>query len=160
MPILAGCDKHCMMITIFLTEDDEDDRAFFEEALKELNTEIELKSLTDGEALMTSLSEVTAEPPPPHLIFLDLNMPRKDGFECLAEIKNNSHLKKIPIVVLSTSTNSADIDRTYALGANAYIAKPNKLKDLKKVIESALDLKLWLTQLSLPKNQYVLSAQC
>jgi CheY-like chemotaxis protein len=149
-----------MMITIFLTEDDEDDRAFFEEALKELNTEIELKSLTDGEALMTSLSEVTSEPPPPHLIFLDLNMPRKDGFECLAEIKNNPHLKKIPVVVISTSTNPADIDRTYTLGANAYIAKPNKLKDLKKVVESALGLKLWMTQLSLPKNQYVLSAQC
>jgi len=148
------------MITIFLTDDDEDDRAFFEEALSDLIAKTELKTISDGEALMTSLSELSSDPPPPHLIFLDLNMPRKNGFECLDEIKKNPKLKNIPVVVLSTSTNPTDIDRSYIMGANAFISKPNKLQDLKKLIESVLGLQLWSSQLHLSKDQFVLSAQC
>jgi|JI10StandDraft_1071094.scaffolds.fasta_scaffold131674_2 CheY-like chemotaxis protein len=148
------------MITVFLADDDSDDRAFFEEAFTDLSMDIKLKSLNDGEELISTISEVITNPPPPHLVFLDLNMPRKNGFECLSEIKNNPRFKNIPIVIISTSTHSADIDRSYELGADAYIAKPNNLKDLRKLIKSVLDLKLWTNHLHLSKDQFVLSAQC
>lgn len=106
------------MKNIFLADDDAEDRAFFAEALKEVNVETELTTANDGLELMTTLDENVVEPPPPHVIFLDLNMPRKNGYECLKEIRETGKLKNIPVVVFSTSDNVNAIDTAYHLGAN------------------------------------------
>src|ERR1035438_6847359 len=90
---------------IFLADDDADDCTFFEEALRDLQVQAQLTIVNDGVALMTTLDETVTEPPPPHVIFLDLNMPRKNGFECLDEIRQNPRFKEIPVVIFSTSDN-------------------------------------------------------
>jgi CheY-like chemotaxis protein len=144
------------MISIILTEDNEDDRAFFEEALKEIDIPVELLMLENGDALMANLIETVTISPPPHVIFLDLNMPKKNGFECIKEIKEIPKLKDIPIVIFSTSRNKPDIDKTFDLGANCYIRKPATHKDLKQLISSALSLNLWDDNKQLAKEKFVL----
>ena len=91
---------------IFLAEDDPDDRSFFEDALNALALQTVLVISEDGEELMTALEETV--PPQPFVIFLDLNMPRKNGFECLKEIRESDKLKDIPVVVLSTSDHRSE----------------------------------------------------
>ena len=145
------------MKTILLVDDDEDDRTFFEEALNEVNVDTELTMTKDGTELMTFLEETVVEPPPPHLIFLDLNMPRKNGFECLKEIRESPKLKSIPVVILSTSINPKAVETTYALGANCYALKPNSYQNLKKTIEKVLSLELWKNNNRLPKEKFVLA---
>lgn len=121
---------------IFLAEDDDDDRAFFEDALKELNLQTELVVSEDGAELMSALEENV--PPIPYVIFIDLNMPRKNGFECLKEIRESDKLKDIPVVVLSTSDHENIIEDTYSLGANLFLRKPASFRLLKKAIEMVL----------------------
>lgn len=121
---------------IFLAEDDVDDRVFFEDALKGLNLQTELVISGDGEELMKALEETV--PPKPYVIFLDLNMPRKNGFECLREIRESNKLKDIPVVVLSTSDHENIVESTYAMGANLYLRKPTSYLLLKKAIEMVL----------------------
>lgn len=145
------------MITIYLTDDDADDRDFFEEALKELNIETELTITNDGTALMTTLADSAVEPPPPHVIFLDLNMPGKNGFECLKEIRTSPKLKNIPVIIFSTSANAYEIDKSYSMGANCYIRKPNSHKLLKQTIEAALSLDLWTKNTQLAKDNFLLA---
>lgn len=144
------------MISIILTEDDEDDREFFEAALKEIGIPIELITTYDGVELMTNLMETVTEPPPPHIIFLDLNMPRKNGYECIREIRETPKLKDIPIVVITTTKSATEVDRTYNEGANCYIKKPISHLDLKQMIEKALSLKLWDSKHQLSRDQYIL----
>lgn len=144
------------MISIILTEDDEDDRDFFTSALEDLNLPIELISIKDGVELMTTLRETVTEPPPPHVIFLDLNLPRKNGYECIREIRETPKLKDIPIVVVSTTDSTPEVERTYIDGANCYIKKPISHLDLKQMIEKALSLKLWDTKRKLPRENYKL----
>lgn len=127
-------------IRIFLAEDDEDDREFFEDALKHLNIETELTISRDGQELMSSLDDKV--PPVPYAIFLDLNMPRKNGFECLEEIKQNDKLKEIPIIIFSTSDDEGAIHKTYTLGANFYIRKPRSFELLIKAIHTVLTVDL------------------
>ena|SRR5688572_13583936 len=127
---------------IFLAEDDADDRVFFEEALKEVTIPTQLTLARDGLELMSNLETLT-EHPPPQVIFLDLNMPRKNGFDCLKEIRETPKLKNIPIVIFSTSANSNAIESTYSLGANYYICKPRSFPLLVKAIETVLTLDMW-----------------
>ena len=147
------------MKTIFLADDDADDRSFFEEALQEVSLETELTIATDGVALMNALEEIVTgeEPPPPHVIFLDLNMPLKNGIECLKEIRENPRMKNIPIVIFSTTTNEKAIETTYSLGANCYICKPASYQLIKKAIETVLALNLWEQNQRLPKEKFVLA---
>jgi CheY-like chemotaxis protein len=91
-----------------------------------------------------------ANAPSPDLIFLDLNLPKKDGREVLQEIKNDESLKHIPVVVLTTSKADMDILRTYELHANCYITKPVDFEQFTKVIKSIEDF--WLTIVKLPQN--------
>ena len=125
---------------IFLAEDDPDDRSFFEDALKALPFQTVLTIAEDGEELMTALEETV--PPKPYVIFLDLNMPRKNGFECLKEIRESIKFKDIPVVVLSTSDHENIIERTYSLGANLFTCKPADFRLLKKAIEIVLSTDL------------------
>ena len=130
------------MKIIFLADDDADDRMFFEDALKQVTIPTHLTLANDGLELMSNL-ETVIEPPPPDVIFLDLNMPRKNGFQCLEEIRNTPKLKDIPIVIFSTTTNDDAVNKTYEHGANHYICKPGSFELLIKVIETVLTLEMW-----------------
>ena len=123
---------------IFLTDDDTDDCMLFSEALQELYSEKEAKLTisNDGVKLMETLEKTV--PPPPEVIFLDLNMPRKNGFECLQEIRKTPKLKGIPVVIFSTSSNNDIVEKSYQHGANYYICKPQSYTLLKKTIEYVL----------------------
>jgi two-component system, response regulator len=125
---------------ILIAEDDEDDYLLTLEALKEAGVDTPVKWVKDGEELMGYLEPVgtTAQkssPEFPSLILLDLNMPRKDGREVLDEIKKNKALRKIPIVVLTTSEAETDINHAYDLGVNSYIQKPVRFNEFVEVVK-------------------------
>ena len=116
-------------ITILMADDDADDRLLARDALAESRVANDLRFVEDGEELMDYLLRrgAYADParsPRPGLILLDLNMPRKDGREALAEIKAHAELRRIPVVVLTTSRADEDVARSYDLGANSFISKP------------------------------------
>lgn len=125
---------------IFLTDDDADDCLLFSEALQEVagDSQTQLTIASDGVKLMQVLDQTV--PPAPEIIFLDLNMPRKNGFECLDEIRNDPKLKDIPVVIFSTSSNKDVVERTYQQGANYYICKPQSYSVLKQTIAFVLSL--------------------
>jgi CheY-like chemotaxis protein len=141
---------------IFLAEDDADDRMFFEDALKELSIPTNLTIAYDGAELMSKL-ETIMDPPPPDVIFLDLNMPRKNGFECLTEIKQTPKLKDIPVVIFSTTASDHVVDKTYQQGATYYICKPHSFSELVKVIDTVLKLEMWQKPQP-PKDKFVITA--
>ena len=121
-----------IMKNIFLTDDDCDDCLLFSEVVEELfSKNAKLTITSDGAKLMKVLDETV---PAPEVIFLDLNLPLKNGFECLDEIRVNPKLKNIPIIIISTSSNSDIVDKTYQHGANYYICKPTSYGLLKKTI--------------------------
>jgi CheY-like chemotaxis protein len=117
-------------ITILMADDDEDDRVLAADALRDARLANEMRFAVDGEDLMQYLrgegpyASGDVEAPWPGLILLDLNMPRKDGREALAEIKADPVLRRIPVVALTTSRAEEDIVRTYDLGVNSFISKP------------------------------------
>jgi len=121
---------------ILLVDDDEDDRMLFTEAFSELKINTSVVTLNDGIQLMEWLTQESTLLP--HFLFLDLNMPRKNGMECLNEIKSNDKLKDIFVAIYSTSYNEKDVEETFLNGANVYITKPNNFNDLKKVLEKAV----------------------
>lgn len=125
---------------ILLTDDDTDDCMLFSEVFGEIfpANEARLTIANDGVELMEVLEETV--PPPPEVIFLDLNMPRKNGFECLEEIRRSPKLRSIPVVILSTTSNRDVIEKTYRNGANYYVCKPQSYALLKKAVEQVLSL--------------------
>jgi CheY-like chemotaxis protein len=142
------------LLRVFLADDDEDDCMLFEDALQDIDQKIELIISRDGVELMNTLQEKV--PPPPHVLFLDLNMPRKNGFECLKEIKLHGEYKNIPIVVLSTSNENEHIQRTFEDGANLYARKPGNFLLLKKLIEHVLTID-WKEHSPKHLNQFLLT---
>ena len=125
-------------VILLLADDDKDDCLFFRDALEELPITADLTTVHDGEQLMQLLAEKAMDPPPPHVLFLDLNMPRKNGFECLSEIKRDEKLKQLPVIVFSTSFEQDVVNLLYKKGAHYYIRKPAEFSQLKKVIYQAL----------------------
>jgi CheY-like chemotaxis protein len=128
------------MITILLADDDPDDRQLTRDAFAENRLVNMLHTVEDGEELMEYLRRQgryadQKNSPLPGLILLDLNMPRKDGREALKEIKADPELRRIPIVVLTTSKAEEDILRTYDLGVNSYVTKPVTFKSLVELIK-------------------------
>ena len=128
------------MITIVLADDDPDDRQLTEDAFTENRLANQLHCVEDGEELMDYLNrrgkyESLRNEPLPGLILLDLNMPRKDGREALKEIKASPNLRRIPIVVLTTSKAEEDIVRSYDLGVNSYVTKPVTFKSLVELVK-------------------------
>ncbi len=130
------------VINILLADDDKDDRLFFENALKEITIPTQLKTVNDGEELMDYLGKSLEHLP--DILFLDLSMPRKTGYECLTEIKENIKLKSIPVVVFSTSFSSDIVyemnlaNKLFEIGAQNYIRKPGDFKQLRNIIELSL----------------------
>lgn len=140
-------------VEILLVEDNPGDRALAVEALRDSKINNHLHVAVDGEEAMNFLNKSgnfrNAETP--DIVFLDLNLPKKDGREILAEIKNNPRLKSIPVVVLTTSSAEEDIIRSYDLHANCYISKPLDFNQFVKVVKSIEDF--WLTIVKLPPKK-------
>jgi CheY-like chemotaxis protein len=123
-------------MNVLLAEDDIDDKDFFKKALEIVPLFTNLKTVSDGEELMAYLLENTKHLP--HVLFLDINMPRKNGFECLTEIKENEKLKDLPVVMFSSSNSQDNINILLKTGANVYIRKPSDFMELVQVINHAL----------------------
>lgn len=143
-----GTTENCKKI--LLVEDNLGDIRLIQEVLKESSLSHQLLTVRDGVAAMDFLlqrGEYT-DAPRPDLIVLDLNLPKKDGREVLAEIKTNSGLKRIPVIVLSTSRNEEDIIQSYDLHVNCYISKSRNLKELFKIVKEIETF--WLSTVTLP----------
>ncbi len=125
-------------INILLADDDKDDCMFFKEALEELQLQTKLTTVHDGEQLMQLLTNKSKELF--HILFLDHNMPRKNGFTCLQEIKSNQKLQSLPVIIFSTSYDEHIADLHYKNGAQYYICKPANFSEFKKVIQQAITL--------------------
>jgi CheY-like chemotaxis protein len=144
------------MITILLADDDPDDRKLTQDAFVENRLVNVLHCVEDGEELMEYLRRQgryvdQKDAPLPGLILLDLNMPRKDGREALKEIKADPELRRIPIVVLTTSKAEEDILRTYDLGVNSYVTKPVTFKSLVELIKVLG--RYWFEVVELPPDE-------
>ncbi len=116
-------------VTILMADDDPEDVLLAEDALSEARLANEFRAVSDGEELLDYLHRRgryadAADSPRPGLILLDLNMPRKNGFEALTEIKQDPSLRRIPVIILTTSRAEEDICRGYDLGVNSFISKP------------------------------------
>ena len=139
-------------IEILLVEDNPGDVRLTKEALKEGKVYSNLHTVKDGVEAMEFLRRQGkySSVPRPDIILLDLNLPRKDGREVLQEIKSDSSLKRIPVVVLTTSKAEEDVLRTYNLHANCYVTKPVDLEKFMVVVKT-IDT-FWLTVVTLPPN--------
>lgn len=128
--------KPTSQIRIIMTDDDEDDRMFFNDAMKSLNLNCVLEFCENGQVL---LEKLTNEDALPDLVFLDLNMPILSGLETLERIRNNDKFLTIPVIAIySTSSDSRDKEKSLELGANAFITKPTNFEELKKIVHLAV----------------------
>ncbi len=142
---------------ILMAEDDADDRLLARDALAEARLAGDLHFVQDGEELIDYLRHLGKYAPPavaprPGLILLDLNMPRKDGREVLREIKADLDLRRIPVVVLTTSRADTDIGGIYELGANSFISKPVKFDALVNVMEALAEYWFGVVDLPAPRS--------
>src|SRR3954471_12575293 len=144
-------------ITILMADDDEDDRVLAADALRDARLANEMRFAVDGEDLMQYLrgegpyASEDVDAPKPGLILLDLNMPRKDGREALAEIKSDPELRQIPVIVLTTSRAEEDVFRTYDLGVNSFITKPVTFAGLVEVMQTFS--RYWFEIVDLPLHE-------
>lgn len=113
---------------ILLADDDPDDRDFFVEAVSQSNLDFAVHEVENGQQLMELLVTITF-PPPPDIIFLDINMPYKNGKICLREIRSNKKFNNVPVVMFSTSFHSKDVDDVFDAGANMYVTKSDFFQD-------------------------------
>ncbi len=142
-------------LNILLADDDEDDKLIFRDAINEVKVKTSLTMVSDGVELMEYLQNLDGELPA--IVFLDLNMPRKGGIECLREIRNDANLKDLSIAIYSTSASEQDIEDTFIKGANVYIKKPNEFNTLVKVLEEVITINWQYHTSDLNKENFVLS---
>ncbi|MFI5219995.1 MAG: response regulator [Bacteroidia bacterium] len=141
-------------IKILYADDDADDREFFQDALEEAHTNAKLTTVEDGDKLMKYLAEVDGQHP--DIIFLDINMPRKTGKQCLKEIRNDNLLAHIPVIMFSTSAYKEDIEETFANGANLYVSKPVFFNDEVEILKKIFALHWQKELLKIDKKRFVL----
>ena len=122
---------------IFYTDDDEDDQELFKGALAEVDDTLILTTANDGDMLLDLLEQTSLAP---KLIFLDLNMPRKNGYEVLREMRSNGKMKHYPVVIFSTTSDDTAVYKTRQLGANLFVPKPSTYKGIKKAIEACVNM--------------------
>jgi CheY-like chemotaxis protein len=142
-------------LRILLADDDADDRLFFKDAITELRVKTIVTMVNDGVELMEYLHKTGLHLP--DLIFLDLNMPRKSGMECLKEIRSNDKFKNLSIAIYSTSSMENDIEDTFVRGANVYIKKPNDFKELKNILAKVITIKWQYHTSGLNRENFLLS---
>lgn len=141
-------------MTILLADDDEDDQQLIRDALQDARLANEIRCVQDGQELLDYLrregpyADPSVDAPRPGIILLDLNMPRMDGREALADIKNDPQLRRIPVVVLTTSEDEADVIRSYDLGVNSFITKPVTFTGLVEALSTWQQY--WLELVELP----------
>ena len=123
---------------VLLADDDKDDRDDFMEAFNSLGMNVDLQTVKNGVELMEYLNTPSIKIP--HLVFLDLNMPKKSGLECLKEIRKIQRLKNLTVVIYSTSSSEKDMEDTFVNGANIYMKKPAHLTVLKKLLAQVLTI--------------------
>jgi CheY-like chemotaxis protein len=142
-----------MAIEVLLVEDSPGDVRLTQEAFRDANSSIHLSVAADGVEAMAFLEHTGAyiNSPRPDLILLDLNLPKMDGREVLAHIKENDDLKTIPTVILTTSDAESDIVKSYQLQANCYLTKPVQLDAFEALVKSINDF--WLTKAKLPQQR-------
>ncbi len=150
MNIIGG---NGMPIQVLLVEDSPGDVRLTQEAFRDANRSINLNVASDGVEAMAFLRRegVHHNAPRPDLILLDLNLPKMDGREVLAHIKEDAGLKTIPTVILTTSDAEADIVKSYQLQANCYLTKPVQLDAFESLVKSVNDF--WLTKVKLPQQE-------
>jgi CheY-like chemotaxis protein len=141
-------------INICLADDDEDDRLFFTDAFEELKMKTNVMTFNDGVELMDYLNDGDAILP--NVLFLDLNMPKKNGVECLLEIKQNEKLNDIAIAIYSTSSSEEHIEETFVNGANIYIKKPSDFEDLKKILSEVVTINWQYHTSGLNKDNFLM----
>ena len=129
-----------MLYNICLCDDDADDRELFQRALNIINDDLTVSNFTDGDELVLQLYDPINNLP--QIIFLDINMRRKNGLDTLAEIKTHTHLMNIPLVIFTTSSNPANIAAAYSLGAYRYLIKPASFSLLKDQIKKIITIPL------------------
>ena len=139
-----------------LADDDTDDCNFFKEALEDLKLPVHLTTVRDGEQLMELLTKDSKELP--DVLFLDINMPRKNGFECLAEIKLSHKLQELPVIMFSTSFEQEVVNRLYKSGAQYFIRKPSEFSQFKKIIHHTLALIVPKNVVQPNRENFVLTA--
>lgn len=139
---------------VTLADDDEDDRLLFTDAFDELKINTVVSTFNNGQLLMDFLNN--PESVLPHIIFLDLNMPIKNGIDCLKEIKQNERLKNIAIAIYSTSSSDDDVENTFVLGANVYIKKPADFNTLKKILNDVVTVNWQYYTSGLNKENFLL----
>jgi CheY-like chemotaxis protein len=145
-----------MKYNLLLADDDPDDCGFFREALEELPFTSNLSTVNDGVELMRSL--INELPNLPDMLFLDLNMPRKTGYECLAEIRQHKNLKLLPIIIISTSFEHDVVTLLYKNGADFYIRKPGDFSVLKQLIHKAIGLVTGPVKKARSEQEFVLNS--
>lgn len=122
---------------ILLVDDDADDQLFFVDAIKELEPDLKCGIANNG---LEAFDHLKKDPPPPSIIFLDLNMPFMNGFECLIKLKNSLEYKEIPVIIFTTSNHPQDVSRTMELGANMFFTKPPDFNTLKEKLQGILKM--------------------
>ena len=122
---------------ILLVDDDEDDQFFFMDALKEVYPSVQCEIANNG---LEAIGQLKSVSPLPSIIFLDLNMPLMNGYECLAGLKKDERLRNIPIVIYTTSTNNAELERIGRLGAKAILSKPSDFDILKMQLGEIMEM--------------------
>lgn len=147
--LINGNDFH-----LLLADDDEDDRTFFIEAVESVAPAIKVTTVNDGVKLLKSLESLGDKLP--DLIFLDLNMPFKNGFECLEAIRSKPKWKNIPVLIYSTSAHEEQIEQTYQHGANLYIQKPDSFEGIKNMLKKLFSFNLQRFFVPPPKEYFFL----
>jgi CheY-like chemotaxis protein len=151
---MSQFDAPTRPFTILLADDDEEDRELARDALQDSRLANEMKMVVDGQDLLDYLRRegrwADVDAPRPGIILLDLNMPKKDGREALAEIKADESLRRIPVVVLTTSKDEADVLRTYDLGVSSFITKPVTFAGLVEVMRTWT--RYWFEIVELPNG--------
>ncbi|PXY43549.1 response regulator [Flavobacterium hydrophilum] len=135
-------------ITIFYTDDDEDDLSIFADAVESLKKKIILQTYTGGDKLLNAIYNSSQMP---NIIFLDLNMPGKNGFDVLTELRDNKNKIDIPVIIFSTSNEPGIIEKCRSLGANYFVTKPILMNDIIKIIDYTLGID-WKNFVTTPHN--------
>ncbi|MFS4446525.1 response regulator [Maribacter sp. 2307UL18-2] len=141
---------------VILADDDPDDRELFRDAVAEIDAEVRIMILEDGMGLMDYLTAENAKLP--DILFLDINMPLKDGFDCLREIRASERLKELCVIMFSTSYGRYDVDKSYDLGADGYIQKPFTQVEMLNVLQRTLETDWKDPCAALDRHSFVIQA--